>query len=278
VGVALAGVGIYTLGRIIRQSLAPLPPPTPEPQITVKAVAVTHDIALGSVLRSGDVKAVEVPVDIAPAGVVGDIEQVIGRIAKVHMTTGEMVMDHNLADPTNVNHDLGFVIGDNQVLMAFSPGDLMSTLNVLQRGDVVDILVTLTQEVPVAELGEEEDEFVIREGETVTRLLTFDAFQRLEITAMVVDIVKQDENRTPQLPAGEEGEEAPQPTPQPSQVKLRAYLLAMSAQDALLLKHLKDLGANFDLVLRAPTSNQLFQLQTVTSDYIVDRYQLAIPR
>jgi hypothetical protein len=54
-----------------------------------------------------------------------------------------MVMDHNLADPSNVNGDLGFVIGDNQVLMAFPATDLISTLGVLQRGDLVDILASI---------------------------------------------------------------------------------------------------------------------------------------
>jgi len=65
--------------------------------------------------------------------VISDLEQVIGRITKVQLASGEMVMDHNLADPSNVNGDLGFVIGDNQVLLAFPAADLMSTLSVLQR-------------------------------------------------------------------------------------------------------------------------------------------------
>ena len=274
VGVGLAVIGIYTHGRIIQQSLATLPPPTPQPAILVQAVVTTHDVPLGSVLRSDDIKTLEVPAELAPPNVVTDPAQVIGRITRVHLVAGELVMEHNLADPPNVNHDLGFLIGDNQVLMAFPAQDLMSTLNVLQRGDLIDILVTLSQEVPTAREGAE-GELVVREGETVSKVLTFDAMQRLEITAMVVDIVQEEQRPAAALPAGE-GTPQPQPTPQPSEVRLRAYLLALNPQDALLLKHLKDTGATFDFVLRAPTSNQLFELQTVTSDYLIYRYELSI--
>jgi len=272
VGIALAVGGLFTLNRIIRQSLAPLPAPTPRPEITTKAVVATHDLPLGSVLRAGDVKIVDVPVELAPAGVITDAEQVIGRIIKVSMVTGEMIMDHNLADPTNVNHDIGFIIGDNQVLMAFPAADLMSSLSVLQRGDLIDVFVSMSVAgaAPEGEGG-------VAESEVIPGMVTFDAFQRTEITAIVVDIIQQEEQSGAQLPSVQ-GTPQPQPTPKPSQVKIRAYLLALSAQDALLLKHLKDAGATFDFVLRAPTSNQLFELQPIYSDYLIDRYELVIPK
>ncbi len=272
VGIALAVGGLYTLNRIIRQSLSPLPAPTPRPEITTKAVVATHDLPLGSVIRAGDVKLVDVPVELAPAGVISDVEQVIGRIIKVALVTGEMIMDHNLADPTNVNHDLGFVIGDNQVLMAFPAEDLMSNLSVLQRGDLIDVFVSMT----VAGAAPQEGG-VVAESETIPGMVTFDAFQRTEITAIVVDIIQQSQQSTAQIPSAQ-GTPQPQPTPKPSEVRTRAYLLALSAQDALLLKHLKDTGATFDFVLRAPTSNTLFDLQPVYSDYLIDRYELVIPK
>lgn len=276
VGVGLAIVGVFTLGRIVRQSLAPLPPPTPKPAITVPAVVTTHDVALGGVLRSDDIKLVDVPVELAPQGVISDPEQVIGRITKVQLATGEMVMDHNLADPTNVSGDLGFVIGDNQVLMAFPAEDLMSTLGVLHRGDLIDIFVSL--KAPAPQVSPEPGSTTAQEAtQPLTGEITFDALQRVEITAMVVEVVQeQQRSSVPEVPTG--GTPQPQPTPKPSQVKVQAYLLALAPQDALTLKHLKDSDAVFDIVLRAPTSTQLFELQTVTSDYLIDRYELAIPK
>ena len=53
-----------------------------------------------------------------------------------------------------------------------------------------------------------------------------------------------------------------------------ALLLALDPQDALVLKHLKDTGAIFDLVLRSPTSNLLFDLEPVTDEYLIDLYGL----
>ncbi len=275
VGLGLAVIGFYALSNLVRRSLAPLPPPTPQPIITEKVVVATHDLLLGSVIRAGDIRVVEMPLGLVPAGALRDPEEAIGRITRVQLISGEMLMSHHLADPTNVNRDLAFTIGDNQILIAFPASDLMSTLNVLQRGDLVDILVSIPLEVPVVREGAEG--VTVQEGETAQRLFTFDALQRTEITAMVVEIIPQ-EGRTsaPALPSG--GTPQPQPTPSPQQVRVKAYLLALTPQDALLLKHLKDVGAIFDFALRAPTSTQRFDLQPVTSDYLIDRYELAIPR
>jgi pilus assembly protein CpaB len=53
-------------------------------------------------------------------------------------------------------------------------------------------------------------------------------------------------------------------------------LLALNPQDALLLKHLVDTGATFDIVLRSPNSTQLFELEPIISEYLIDKYQLDI--
>jgi hypothetical protein len=66
-----------------------------------------------------------------------------------------------------------------------------------------------------------------------------------------------------------------QPTPAP-ETRIRAYLLALNPQDALILKHLKDIGAIFDFVLRAPTSTVQFELTSVTEEYIIEFYGLEI--
>jgi hypothetical protein len=55
-------------------------------------------------------------------------------------------------------------------------------------------------------------------------------------------------------------------------------MLAMNPQDALVLKYLIDTGGNFDIVLRNPNANQLFELEPVFDEYLLDRYQLDVPR
>ena len=60
---------------------------------------------------------------------------------------GEMLLRHNLADPTNVNHDLAFALNEEHVLMAISIDDVMTKQSILKRGDIVDIFITMTESV-----------------------------------------------------------------------------------------------------------------------------------
>ncbi|MCK4725911.1 MAG: hypothetical protein KAT29_08910, partial [Anaerolineales bacterium] len=169
-----------------------------------------------------------------------------------------------------------FILDEYQVLMAFPASDLMSSLSVIQRGDLIDILVTRSQEAPKEPEEEADIGVVTEEEERVTETFTFDAMQRLEVTALVVDIIEeQQQQQQPAIP-GVEQQDAP-PPPEPA-YKIRAYLFALVPQDALVLKHLKDTGATFDFVLRSPTSSQLFELSPVTSEYLNDRYELQAPR
>jgi Flp pilus assembly protein CpaB len=207
-----------------------------------------------------------------------DVEAVTGRITKIPLIAGEMVLSHHLADPTNQVGDLAFVIEDNQVLMAFPINNLMTELQLVKRGDLVDILVSISETIPSQQNG-----FVTgQEQETEERLFTFDALQRVVISAVVVEVTgNQQQGQTASPGNVLPGQEAtPQPTPIPSRSETRpqAILLALDPQDALVLKHLKDDGATFDFVLRAPTSDQLFELDPVMPEYLIDRYQLEINR
>jgi len=279
VGIGLAAIGLYVLSVMLRQSLSPRPVPTQPPPLTEQVVVTTHSVTLGTVLRAGDLRLAEVPIELVPVGVVREIEAVLGRFIRVDLVAGEMVLDHHLADPTNVVHDVGFIIDDSQVLMAFPASDLMSAVSNLQRGDIIDILVTYDLEVPVVSEGVEAFVSPGEEEEKEAHTLTFDAFQRVEITAMVVDvIVQQEQQQTSQSPLDVAGTPQPAPTPRPADINIQAYLLALLPQDALVLKHLKDTGAVFDLVLRSPTSTQLFELNPVYSDYLIDRYGFTIPK
>lgn len=279
-GLILAVVGIVVVGNIVRQSLAPLPVATPIPPVTEKVVVTTHDVTLGAVLQAGDLAVVEVPVELVPLGVMRSPEEVVGRMTKIPLVSGEMVLPHHLADPTNVQHDLAFVLGDDQVLMAFPAGDLLSQLNLLQPGDLVDVLASFTAPVQRDDLVivSEEDQ---QEEEV---LFTFDALQRVTISAVIVEIIES-RSRSSSSSALADGDvpiaqstPQPTPTPAPSEVDVTAILLALSPQDALVLKHLKDSGAIIDIVLRAPTSIQSFELDPVMPDYMIDRYRLEVGR
>jgi pilus assembly protein CpaB len=270
VGVGLIGLGILAINRVLRQSFAPPAQPTPVVEATADVIITTHDMAVGDVLNREDVQIASVPVSLVPRDALQTIEAALGKYTVVHLIQGEMVLQHHLADPTNVSHDVGYIIEDDQVLMAFPASDLMSSLSILQRGDNIDIFATMT--VEVSPTTTTPGFGTTTEGQQpVPRTLTFDAFQRIHITAIVADVIAQPESNT----ATQGGA---QPTPAPSNIKIRAYLLALSPQDALVLKHMLDTGANFDFVLRSPTSNELFDVSPVTEEYLIQRFELQTPR
>jgi pilus assembly protein CpaB len=192
-------------------------------------------------------------------------------MVKQEVVSGEMLMSQHLADPTNIHRDLAFILQDDEVLMAFPVVDLMGQLEMLARGDNVDILVTIEQEVqPV----EESPAFTVETPEPVVKQFTFDAMQRIEITATIVEITSEQGGQQGAQTVNEQGTPVPTPTPSPAEKNTVALLLALDPQDALVLKHLKDTGAIFDFVLRSPTSNILFELEPVTEDYLIDLYSL----
>ncbi len=269
VGVGLIALGIFAINTVLKQSFAPPVQATPVVEATTDVIITTHDMAVGSVLNREDVQVATIPVSLVPRDALTTIESALGKITIVHLIQGEMVLQHHLADPTNVAHDIGYIIEDDQVLMAFPSTDLMSTLGVLQRGDTIDIFASMQVEITPTRITAGGG--TTEEQQTINRLFTFDAMQRVQISAVVADIVTDSNAAAPA-----EGE--PQPTPNPADVRVRAYLLALTPQDALVLKHMRDAGANFDIVLRSPTSNELFELSPVTVDYLIQRYELSIPK
>jgi len=274
IGIILVGVGLIVALRLNQQLLtradrnADGANAEETPQVNV--VVTTHDLFLGDFLGPEDLAVVTMPSEFVPRNAVTSIDDAANRFVKTDMVQGEMVLKHNLADPTNINHDIAYILSDSHVLFAFPADDLMSVNSVIQRGDIVDILATISIDVSKigAVEGEEQPSPVAEEENTQEKevhIITMDAYQAVEITALVADIVKV------------EGEETdPAASPDRGNVKVRAYLLALPPQDALLLKHLVDTGATFDMVLRAPTSRGNFDLIPVTKEYIVELYGLGI--
>ena len=76
--------------------------------VKIQVVTVTRDLFLGDKLTESDVQLVEVPVDLAPRGTVTQLADAVGKIIKTDLISGEMVLAHNLANPTDSNHDCKF--------------------------------------------------------------------------------------------------------------------------------------------------------------------------
>lgn len=281
VGIVLIGVGIFAISRIFTTTLQPPPVPTPLPPITERVLVLTRDVPIGYLIKEEDVISLSIPVELVPRNALKDPADAVNRITKSAMISGEMLLAHHLADPTNIAHDQAFIIGEDMVLMGFPASDLMSGLKVLQRGDVVDFLVSMPYEVKVVP---SEDTGAVDQTTTqdtyASLLLTFDAIQKMRLTAVVVDVYYAEQQAQPMAAVSSSAQGAPTPvptaTPQPSQITVLGYLLALDPQDALVLKNLKDAGAMFDVVLRNPLSETEFDLTPVTIDYLIERYNLPL--
>ncbi len=269
-GLALVAIGVLASIMLIQRTQAQRAPAGEETDVVkTDVVVVTRDLALGDALTAADLTTASVPVEVAPRTAITKIEDAVGKIIKTDLVQGEMVLGHNLADPTNNNGDLSFILSEDHVLLAFPADDLMSRESMIKRGDIVDIFATFEQKVKT--VGEQQ---VTTTGEPVEpemRTFTVDSFQRVSVTAMVLEIIDQEGNTTPLTGA------APAQDPNaPVETRTRAYLLALDPQDALVLKHLKDTEAIFDIVLRNPTSTTQFDLTPVTEEYIIELYGLEI--
>ena len=272
VGIALVAVGVFASYMLIQRFQGGQQTQVVQDEtIKTDIVVVTRDLFLGDTLNESDLRLITVPVAAAPRNALKDPAAAVGKIIKTDLIQGEMLLSHNLADPTNNNQDLSFILSEDHVLLAFPATDLMSSESMVQRGDIIDIFATFTQEIE--NVGEQPTTDTGEQPEPQTRTFTVDSMQKVSVTAMVLEIIEEDGGGTSTglLPGQTAAETIVKP-----KTRARAYLLALDPQDALILKHLKDTNAIFDIVLRAPTSEVQFDLTPVTEDYIIEYYGLEI--
>lgn len=271
VGIALVAVGVFASYMLIQRFQGGQQTPVVQDEtIKTDIVVVTRDLFLGDTLTESDLRLITVPVEAAPRNALTDPAAAVGKIIKTDLIQGEMLLSHNLADPTNNNQDLSFILSEDHVLLAFPATDLMSQESMVQRGDIIDIFATFTQEIE--NVGEQPTTDTGEQPEPQTRTFTVDSMQKISVTAMVLEIIEEEGGTSPNLLPGQTDSE----TIVRPKTRARAYLLALDPQDALILKHLKDTNAIFDIVLRAPTSEVQFDLTPVTEDYIIEYYGLEI--
>jgi pilus assembly protein CpaB len=235
------------------------------PQTSV--VVVSRSVSARSLLRAEDLAVKEMPIEAAPEGAMNDPSMAEGRLTMVDLYPGEVVLSQRLVDPnlTLADGQTALALREDQVLMALPADDLMSRIGLLQPGDLVDLLVSL--EVPMdgglalspipaegaAEGGVDPD--------TEEDLATFCMLQGVEI----VSLVAQESPQPSSLPATQEAEGVTDP---------EAILVALNPQDALILKYALDADGIKDVVLRAPGVNTQFDVEPVTVDYVINRYQI----
>jgi pilus assembly protein CpaB len=212
-------------------------------------VVAASAVEVRSLLTDDNVELRQLPVNAVPEGAVRELEEAVGKITLVDLYPGEVILAQRLVDPNIITADgrLALAVAEDQVLMAVSPVDLMSRINVLKPGDHVDLLFSLDFPMttgvvlPPAEGEEAAGVEIATEEEQVTFFL----LQNIVIAAII----------------GEENE------PQ-------AILVTLSPEDALVLKYAVDAEGIQDIVLRAPGAEQPFDVEPVDVDFMINRYRI----
>ena len=271
VGIFLLLIGIGAAVLLIQRMNSQTQVQAEQAQVAKTSIVVmARDMKLGDRISTADVSMVEVPVEVVPRDAVTSLEAAQGKFLKSDMVQGEMVLAHNLADPTNNNHDLSYVLADDHVLLAFPATDLMSQENIIQRGDVIDIFATFQEKV-------KNHRYHRSDRHRDTR--TCDAHVYGGYLPKSLHHRHGTGRCNHRSGIGWRGQSAGYDNTTAASrtnTTISSYLLALAPQDALVLKHLKDMSAGFDFVIRAPTSTVQFDLTPVTEEYIVELYGLEI--
>lgn len=236
--------GVLAFWAILQASSQAAVPAARTP--TVEVVVASRAIGVRELILPEAVDVRAAPVDIVPENAVRRMDEVVGWVTLHPLSPGEMILTSDVVSPTVQGGYFAFAMDKNKVAMAFPANDLMSSNNLLRPGDHVDLLFSI--EVQMAE-------------ESSGELVTFNALQNLEIAAIV-----QPQDLEAQAKAEVGGKMRP-----------LAIVFALDPQDALVLKHLHDMGGVVDIVLRAPEAKERFSTQPVNQKYLLDRYQLRIP-
>ncbi|MEO7979318.1 MAG: RcpC/CpaB family pilus assembly protein [Sporichthyaceae bacterium] len=119
----LAGAAAFGL-----QALAPAPPRG------VPVLVAAHDVPAGAALDNGDVRRVDRPASLVPAGALTAVGQASGATVSSAVRRGEVLTDVRLLGPSALH---GLPAGSVAAPVRLADGDAAA---LLRPGDVVDVL------------------------------------------------------------------------------------------------------------------------------------------
>ena len=246
VGLFLALVAGGMAFSTMLRATAAQPAEQAEPRAPV--VVVARNVPPRTKIQATDVELAELPISTIPNNAVRSLDEAVGKVTTGELVAGEILLAPRIADLEARGPEVAFELESGKVVMALPAADLMSQSGVLKPGDRVDILVTIRMKQPSAQSSQTQEEVPY----------TFATLQQVTISAIIM----------PPEAYGPEGKV------NRDRLKPQAVLVALDPQDALVLKHLKDTGGIFDLVLRAPEDETEFETLPVEPLYLKERYDL----
>jgi pilus assembly protein CpaB len=140
----------------------------PAPERTVPVVAAAGELRGGITLIREDLRLVDLPSDVVPAGALGSIDAVIGQVLSGPVRAGEPLTDARLFGPgllTGWGDDLvatAVRVADPGVVLLLRPGDRIDVYST--PGSGLGAAAVIAAAVPVLAIPEPADEAVIAEG------------------------------------------------------------------------------------------------------------------
>ncbi len=305
--ILILGLGLFALWRTGRISLPSVGQQAgePTPTLVVQATPVVETervvVALQTIPRGLPVPpdAVEVrewPKDEGlPDDVARNLSDVVGKTARVDIPRQWPVAKSSVTTvELGAGADMALAIPKGQVAIAVPVRVLSAVANAIQPSDRVDVLVSLSLvgvdedsqiKQPVVLVGGEDCLAGCQPtGEQIPRLVTQYTVQNALVLAVglwreelpAVEVVQPAEGETP---GGEETTAPPEPpNVLQSVTQLTVVTMAVSPQDAMVLKWALESNSSIDLVMRSAVDQDIYaQPEAVTLQYILDRFQISVP-
>jgi Flp pilus assembly protein CpaB len=259
--------------------------------------------------EEGAVELVPWPENALPEGYLFELTSVYGRVTRMDIRRGMPVTEGMLTeeggDLDATGSDAALMIPSGRVGYAIAAAGNASVAWAIEPGDHVDVLISLLtaefdeefqSEMPNLGLILNEDGtitevtmgevealpdgrliIVAPDGSQSPRLITQLTVQNARVLH-VGSWVEQEVVATP-VPEAETEEEAAEPPPPPLPL-VRWVTLAITPQEAAVLKYVEEAGASIDFVLRSfedHSDGTQFSIQAVTLSYIFERYSIEVP-
>jgi len=247
-----AGISVYALSNNVSDTAIAAVQPTPLPQSTLDIVVANGDIEPSTVLTNSNLTTRPYVRDSVPTGAFTDTAKLIGSTTVQTIYSGQPIIDKEFFDAGGRNGIVSSVIPQGKVLAAFPSTDILNSTGAIQRGDHVDILLS----IPIS--GTARIDAGARTTSQVggtTTLVSQATLQNIEVYSV--------------------GTWAPGGGGQPAQPgagqKIVTFLV--EHQEALILKYVKDSGGTIDIVVRSLKDGDLVKTDPVNIDYLVDLYK-----
>ncbi len=203
---------------------------------TMKLPVAARPIAPGAVISGEDILLKDFPLDLVPVAAITETLILENQVAATAIGQGETISTRQLAGPAALEVSQQAPAG--RVIFAYPIADLLTSSDIVRDGDRIDLLITMA----------------ISSTDT-SGSATFFTLQNIEVFRVLREVG----------PPAEDGQavQAGPPT---------ALLLALTPEDAVIIKHVKDSGGVIDFVLRSISDNEPFTAPVIDNDEIIERY------